>query len=63
MGKGLAHCDHGGGVKRKHRSGVGSTLVSPKKYLKSYGKAQAEERPYGLSARARKMLMDRISDY
>ena len=39
--------DHGGGgVKRKHRSGVSSTLVPPKKYLKSYGKAQAEERPW-----------------
>ena len=35
-----------GGMKRKQRSGVSSTLVPPKKYLKSYGKAQAEERPW-----------------
>ena len=40
----LAH--HHGGVKRKQRSGVSSTLVPPKKYLKSYGRAQAEERPW-----------------
>jgi hypothetical protein len=37
---------HDGGVKRKQRSGVSSTLVPPKKYLKSYGRAQAEERPW-----------------
>ena len=35
---------HGG--KRKQRSGVSSSLVPPKKYLKSYGKAQVEERPW-----------------
>ena len=35
-----------GGMKRKQRSGVSSTLVPPKKYLKSYGKAQVEERPW-----------------
>ena len=48
MGAEVAH--HGGvrGVKRKQRSGVTSTLVPPKKYLKSYGKAQAEERPWTL---------------
>ena len=40
------HHGGGGGVKRKQRSGVTSTLVPPKKYLKSYGKAQAEERPW-----------------
>ena len=40
----LAH--HHGGVKRKQRSGVSSTLVPPKKYLKSYGRAQVEERPW-----------------
>ena len=32
--------------KRKQRSGVSSSLVPPKKYLKSYGKAQVEERPW-----------------
>ena len=40
------HCGGRGGVKRKQRSGVTSTLVPPKKYLKNYGKAQAEERPW-----------------
>ena len=40
----LAH--HHRGVKRKQRSGVSSTLVPPKKYLKSYGRAQTEERPW-----------------
>ena len=42
----LAHHHGGSGVKRKQRSGVSSTLVPPKKYLKSYGRAQAEERPW-----------------
>ena len=47
MGAEVAHHrGGGGGVKRKQRSGVTSTLVPPKKYLKSYGKAQAEERPW-----------------
>jgi hypothetical protein len=44
-GGGFAHHD-GDGAKRKQRSGVSSTLVPPKKYLKSYGRAQAEERPW-----------------
>ena len=35
-----------GGMKRKQRSGVSSSLVPPKKYLKSYGKVQADERPW-----------------
>ena len=34
------------GMKRKQRSGVSSTLIPPKKYLKSYGKVQAKERPW-----------------
>ena len=32
--------------KRKQRSGVSGTLMPPKKYLKSYEKIQAEERPW-----------------
>ena len=32
--------------KRKQRSGVSGTMVPPKKYLKSYEKIQAEERPW-----------------
>ena len=48
MGAEVAHRGGGGGVKRKQRSGVTSTLVPPKKYLKSYGKTQAEERPWTL---------------
>ena len=35
-----------GGWKRKQRSGVSGTLVPPKKFMKSYGKVQAEERPW-----------------
>ena len=43
---------HGG--KRKQRSGVSSTLVPPKKYLKSYGKAQVEERPWTVGTLSQK---------
>ena len=32
--------------KRKHRSGLSSTLVPPKKFMKSYEKSRAEERPW-----------------
>lgn len=32
--------------KRKKRSGVGNTLVPPKRFLKSYEKTRAEERPW-----------------
>ena len=36
----------GGGMQRKHRSGVRECLVPPKKYMKIHQKIQGEERPW-----------------
>ena len=36
----------GGGMQRKHRSGVGESLQPPKKYMKIHQKIQSVERPW-----------------